>query len=174
VGPAVGQLLVRTVGHSTHELPAFVELVRRSGARTVADVRRFPGSRRMPWFGSEPLAAALAAAGLGYVHLPELGGRRSGRTGVNGGWRVKSFEAYADHMATEAFAAGLARLVALDAPIVMCAEARWTQCHRRLISDALVAGGHEVVHVGARGTVERHALTDFAVVDLAGHVTYPR
>jgi uncharacterized protein (DUF488 family) len=172
VGPAQREVL--TVGHSTHELDAFVELVRRSGARTVADVRRFPGSRRMPWFGSEPLAAALRAAGIDYTHIPELGGRRSGRTGVNAAWRVKAFEAYADHMASEAFGAGLARLLALDAPVVMCAEARWTQCHRRLVSDALVAGGHEVVHVGARGTVERHALTDFAVVDLAGHVTYPR
>jgi uncharacterized protein (DUF488 family) len=164
-----------TLGHSTLELDAFVALVRASGARTVADVRRFPGSRRMPWFGAEQMAAALEAAGIGYAHLPELGGRRSGRTGVNAAWRVKSFEAYADHMASEEFARGLARLLALPPPAALvCAEARWTQCHRRLVSDALVAAGHEVVHVGRDGRRERHALTEFAVVDLEGRVTYPR
>src|SRR3712207_1446194 len=98
---------LRTVGHSTHALDAFLALLRGAGIEAIADVRRFPGSRRHPHFGAEPLAAALRDAGIAYVHVPELGGRRSGaRDSPNAGWQVAAFRAYADHLRTEEFAAG--------------------------------------------------------------------
>src|SRR3954468_19308595 len=105
-----------TVGHSTHDLDAFLALLRGAGVEAVADVRRFPGSRRHPWFGGEALAASLEAAGLAYAHLVELGGRRSVVPGSpNDGWEVAAFRGYADHLRSEEFARGRERLVALAA-----------------------------------------------------------
>jgi uncharacterized protein (DUF488 family) len=171
----MGQIL--TIGHSTHDAEAFVALLRGQDVEALADVRRYPSSRRMPWFGAVPLEAALGAAGIRYLHLPELGGRRDPLPGSpNGGWRVGQFQGYADHMASDDFAAGLGRLEAVARErrtAVMCAEAQWRRCHRRLLSDALLARGWEVVHVDARGGREPHSLTDFAVVK-GEQVTYPR
>jgi uncharacterized protein (DUF488 family) len=143
----------------------------------VADVRRFPGSRRNPQFGAEALAAALAEAGVGYERFgEELGGRRSERAGSpNDGWRVAGFRAYADHTASEPFRRGLARLEELARArrtAVMCAEADWRRCHRRLIADALLAGGWRVRHIGGRGGLLDHELPAFAVV-AEGRVGYP-
>jgi uncharacterized protein (DUF488 family) len=142
----------------------------------LADVRRYPSSRRMPWFSQEPLAAALRDSGIEYVHLPELGGRRNPRPdSPNGGWRVGQFQGYADHMASAEFAAGIERLLATAErrrTAVMCAEAAWWRCHRRLLSDALVARGWKVLHLDARGAAEPHALTEFAVVE-GEAVRYP-
>jgi uncharacterized protein (DUF488 family) len=170
----MGQIL--TIGHSTHELETFLDVLRGRGVEALADVRRYPSSRRMPWFGAAPLAAALGEAGIRYVHLPELGGRRNPLPGSpNGGWRVGQFQGYADHMAGEEFAAGMERLLALTderRTALMCAEAQWWRCHRRLLSDALLARGREVVHIDARGGIEPHSLTDFAVAE-GERVTYP-
>ncbi|HEY1277325.1 MAG TPA: DUF488 domain-containing protein [Thermoleophilaceae bacterium] len=167
---------ILTVGHSTHEAQAFLGLLRSGGVQVLADVRRFPSSRRMPWFNAGELAADLAEARIEYAHLGELGGRRAPVQGSpNGAWRVKQFQGYADHMATEEFAAGLAQLIALAEErhtAVMCAEADWRRCHRRLLSDALVVRGWRVLHLGPRGGVEPHELTEFAVVD-GERVTYP-
>jgi len=165
-----------TIGHSTHELDAFCALLEGHGVRRVADVRRFPGSRRNPQFGREALAGGLAARGIGYAHLEALGGRRAVLRGSpNGGWENAAFQGYADHMGTAAFAAGLAELEALvdAAPTaVMCAEALWWQCHRRLVADALMARGRGVDHIGSGGELSAHQLTPFAVVQ-DGRVTYP-
>jgi uncharacterized protein (DUF488 family) len=170
----MGQIL--TIGHSTHELEAFLDLLRGRGVQALADVRRYPSSRRMPWFGAAPLAAGLDAADIQYVHLPSLGGRRDPVPGSpNGGWRVGQFQGYADHMASDEFAAGVRELEAVARErrtAVMCAEAQWWRCHRRLLSDALLARGWEVVHLDARGGVEPHSLTEFAVLD-GERVTYP-
>jgi uncharacterized protein (DUF488 family) len=170
----MGQIL--TIGHSTHDADAFIDLLRGRSVEALADVRRYPSSRRMPWFGAAPLAAALGAAGIRYVHLPELGGRRNPLPGSpNGGWRVGQFQGYADHMASEEFAAGMERLLALTderRTALMCAEAQWWRCHRRLLSDALLARGREVVHIDARGGLEPHSLTEFAVLD-GERVRYP-
>ena len=140
------------------------------------DVRRFPGSRRHPQFNSEALERTLADAGIEYVHLEALGGRRNPiDASPNGGWQVGQFRGYADHMESDEFAAGLARLAELAATkrtAVMCAEAQWWRCHRRLLSDALLVRGHEVVHIGARGETQQHELTDFAVPD-GERLTYP-
>jgi uncharacterized protein (DUF488 family) len=165
-----------TIGHSTHALAAFAALLGRHGVRQVADVRRFPGSRRNPQFAREALADGLAGHGIGYAHLEALGGRRSVTRGSpNDGWENAAFRGYADHMATAAFAAGLAELEALAAAeptAVMCAEALWWQCHRRLVSDALVVRGWTVDHIGSDGELAAHALTPFAAVD-GEALTYP-
>ena len=164
-----------TIGHSTHSTEAFIALLDRHGIVVVADVRAHPGSRRLPHFGAAPLAQSLAAAGIEYAHLPELGGRRRPLPGSpNAAWDHDQFQGYADHMATEEFANGLSRLEDLaDRPAAaMCAEGLWWRCHRRLLSDALLARGHETVHVLPDGALATHELTDFAVVEL-GRVTYP-
>jgi uncharacterized protein (DUF488 family) len=119
---------------------------------------------------------ALDRAGIGYRHLPELGGRRKAVPGSpNGGWEVGQFQGYADHMASPEFRAGLDRLVELAGQrrtAVMCAEAQWWRCHRRLLCDALVVRGLQVHHLGSRGELTPHELTPFAVVT-GERITYP-
>ena len=165
-----------TVGHSTHPLDAFADLLARHRVVCVADVRRFPGSRRSPHFGREALRDALAQRGIGYEHLPELGGRRRASAGSpNEGWTNESFRGYADHMASAEFAEGLCRLEALGralATAAMCAEAEWWRCHRRMVADALVAHGWSVRHVRADGRLSNHELTEFAAIDDT-RLTYP-
>src|SRR4051794_721379 len=165
-----------TIGHSTHEPGAFIELLRGQQIELLADVRRHPGSRRMPWFNAAELARAVEEAAIAYEHFESLGGRRSPQDGSpNGGWRVGQFQGYADHMESEEFRAGLEALEALAAErrvAIMCAEAQWTSCHRRLTSDALLARGHEVLHVDSCGHTRAHELTGFAVVD-GERVHYP-
>ena len=165
-----------TIGHSTHEPEAFLRLLSTHAIEVVADVRRYPSSRRMPWFNKAELEASLESAGIGYEHFEPLGGRRNPQPdSPNGGWRVGQFQGYADHMAGEEFQAALDRLLALAdqcRAVIMCAEAQWTRCHRRLVSDALLTRGATVVHIDARGGLEQHSLTDFAVARDGG-LTYP-
>jgi uncharacterized protein (DUF488 family) len=142
----------------------------------LGDVRRYPGSRRMPWFNGGELARSLEGAGIAYEHFEALGGRRSPQPGSsNGGWRVGQFQGYADHMESEEFRAALGRLEGLASGqrvAIMCAEAQWTSCHRRLTSDALLARGHEVLHIDSRGDTRPHELTEFAVID-GERLSYP-
>jgi uncharacterized protein (DUF488 family) len=167
---------ILTIGHSTHTIERFGELVRGAGVEAVADVRRFPGSRRNPHFAAEPLAAELSRAGIAYGWLGhELGGRRQARRdSANDAWRVAAFRGYADHMQSDEFTRGLVRLEALAAQrrtAFMCAEGDWRGCHRRLIADALAARSWRVVHVLPDGSLARHELPGFATV-AAGRVRY--
>jgi uncharacterized protein (DUF488 family) len=134
----------------------------------VADVRRFPASRRHPHVSREKLEPALAAHDIDYVWLPGLGGRRSPKPdSVNTGWRVAAFRGYADYMETPEFAEALAQLVEVayaERTAIMCAEALWWQCHRRLIADALVALGHDVLHIQSRDTASPHKLIPPATI----------
>ncbi|HEX2086870.1 MAG TPA: DUF488 domain-containing protein [Solirubrobacteraceae bacterium] len=164
------------MGHSTHELDALVALLERHGATAVADVRRHPGSRRHPQFASHTLAASLPARGIAYTHLPALGGRRKASpTSVNDAWKHPSFRAYADHLGSEEFAAGLEALerLARERPTaVMCAEGMWWRCHRRLVADALTVRGWTVCHIAPGGALSEHELPEFAVVE-GTRLTYP-
>ncbi|MFN2617510.1 MAG: DUF488 family protein [Thermoleophilaceae bacterium] len=164
------------MGHSTHDPEPFLGLLRAFEIGLVADVRRHPASRRVPHFNAGELEPLLAASGIGYEHMAELGGRRRPVTGSpNAGWRSDQFQGYADHMGSAEFVSALERLLELAAArptAVMCAEAQWTRCHRRLLSDAVLARGLEVLHIDARGGTEPHGLTGFAVVD-RGRVIYP-
>jgi uncharacterized protein (DUF488 family) len=166
---------VFTLGHSTQTIEAFIESLQANGIELVVDVRRFPASRRHPQFAREALSAALAAIGIAYEWLPELGGRRAPRKdSPNTGWRNEGFRGYADYMDTEAFQLGIARLVehARARPTAyMCAERAWQQCHRGLISDYLKVAGWNVVHILDRGKTQSHPFTEPArVVD--GALTY--
>jgi uncharacterized protein (DUF488 family) len=165
-----------TVGHSTHELGAFAALLGRHGVALLVDVRRYPRSRRVRQFNSVSLERSLPERGVEYIHMGELGGRRRPRPdSPNAGWENEQFRGYADHMATTEFAAALERLEALARSrrtAIMCAEAAWFRCHRRLISDALVVRGWCVLHIGSDGRAAAHELTSFALV-ADGRLTYP-
>jgi uncharacterized protein (DUF488 family) len=168
---------ILTVGHSNHDEGAFLELLRGAGVELLADVRRYPGSRRQAHFERTALAAVLLEAGINYRWLGEsLGGRRKPLVdSPNGAWESPQFRGYADHMASEEFASGLAELEELghdQRVAVMCAEAWWVRCHRRLIADALKARGSRVLHLESNGRLTEHQLTDFAAVE-DDRVTYP-
>src|SRR3954471_4291747 len=130
---------VWTIGHSTRPVEEFLALLRENGIEVLADVRRYPGSRRHPQFGEAQMAASLRDAGVNYEHMPELGGRRPAlRDSPNTAWRNTAFRGYADHMETSEFADGTNRLMNLATSkrlTIMCAEALWWQCHRGLIAD---------------------------------------
>jgi uncharacterized protein (DUF488 family) len=166
-----------SIGHSTHTIETFLELLQSQAIECVADVRRFPASRRHPQFGQEQLSESLTAVGIQYVHFPALGGRRSGRLpdSPNGAWRVEAFNCYADYMLSNEFEAGLADLTNLataQRTAIMCAEALPSRCHRRLISDVLLARGWSVRHILTVRRVEDHRLPEFARQQNA-QVVYP-
>ena len=144
-------MTIWTIGHSTRTLEQFFALLGLHDIQAIADVRRFPGSRKQPWFGREAFEQSLLAPGQSYLWIPELGGRRRPRPdSPNTAWRNSSFRGYADHLESAEFAAGLDQLLALAArrrTAIMCAEAVWWRCHRALISDVLTVRGIEVVHI---------------------------
>ena len=155
-----------TIGHSTRSIEDFIDLLRTNHIEALADVRRFPGSRRHPQFGRAKLADALARAGIEYVHFPELGGRRAARPdSPNTAWRNEAFRGYADYMDTPEFARGVQRLLALartKRAAIMCAEALWWQCHRSLIADHLKAEGHTIWHILSANKVQLHSFSGAA------------
>lgn len=169
--------MVWSVGHSTHAEEAFVALLLAHEIEQVADVRTVPRSRRHPQFHSDHLARSLPAGGIAYEHLPRLGGWRSAQPdSPNSGWRNTSFRGYADHAMGDEFAAGLAclrELAAARRTAMMCSEALWWRCHRRLIADRLVAGGDTVCHIGSDARTSEHRLTSFAVLGADRQITYP-
>ncbi len=168
-------LTLWTVGHSNRSLEEFLELLAESDIETLVDVRRYPGSRKHPHFNSEALAGSLTEAGIGYLHLPELGGRRKPQPdSPNTVWRNDSFRGYADHMDSSEFKAGASRLLETAASArtaFMCSEALWWSCHRSLIADRLKADGHTVMHIMGNGKVQEHPYTSAArIVD--GELSY--
>jgi uncharacterized protein (DUF488 family) len=168
---------VYTVGHSTREFAQLGQLLLGAGVRELVDVRRVPRSRRNPQFDSTALARALGELGIAYSHRQALGGfRRPQPQSVNTGWEHASFQGYADYMATPQFEAALAGVEqqAADRTLcVMCAEAQWWRCHRRLIADALLVAGWRVLHLGVGREPVEHQLTPFAVAGAGGTLTYP-
>lgn len=169
---------VFTIGHSNQTLEAFVALLQTHGIEVLVDIRRFPGSRRLPQFNRENLEAALAEAGIRYVWMEALGGRRPKRKDFdspNVGLRNDSFRNYADYMLTDEFRAAMNELETIAAArrtAIMCSESLFWRCHRRLVSDDLVARGGTVTHIFPGGEARPHALTAEAHVD-DGVVTYP-
>ncbi len=167
---------VLTIGHSTRSLESFVELLRAHGVMQLVDVRTIPRSRHNPQFNQDSLPESLEAAGIGYAHLPELGGlRRARRDSPNTGWRNASFRGFADYMQTPEFAAGLEELLARARHrrvAILCAEAVPWRCHRSLISDALRVRGCKVAHIMSGKTCQEHTITPWAKVR-GTQITYP-
>jgi uncharacterized protein (DUF488 family) len=167
---------VWTVGHSTQSLDAFVALLAACDIAQVADIRTVPRSRRQPQFDTDALARSLPERGVAYVHLPRLGGwRHANADSPNDAWRNLSFRGYADYAMGEEFADGLAQLRRLAAErrtAMMCSEALWWRCHRRLVADRLLVAGDTVCHIGSGGRVSEHQLTPFATVEPDGLIIY--
>jgi GrpB-like predicted nucleotidyltransferase (UPF0157 family) len=168
---------IYTIGHSTRSADQLLALLAEREVEVLADVRAYPSSRRHPHFARDAMREWLSRAGVRYAHFPGLGGRRAPVLGSpNGGWQEPAFRGYADYMATAEFQGALADLeaVAREAQLaIMCAEAVWWRCHRRLIADALVVRGWRVEHLGVGDKPAVHELTPFAVLDAAGAITYP-
>lgn len=159
-----------TIGHSTREWEIFIAMLHEAGITTLVDVRRFAGSRRNPQFSGELMAAASPEAGIEYVPMPDLGGRRKVQPDThNTAWRNASFRGYADYMETAPWRHArdrLAELAAKQPVAIMCAEALWWQCHRGLISDDFKADGWDVLHLMAPGKSDVHPYTSAArIVD---------
>ncbi|MET4745452.1 uncharacterized protein (DUF488 family) [Bradyrhizobium japonicum] len=167
-----------TVGHSNRSLPEFLDVLNSAGVRILVDVRRFPASRRHPHFNLGSLTEALASLGIVYHHLPELGGYREPPTAIspspNDGWPPGFLRNYADYTMTERFQEALRSLRQLSGPqlAVMCAERQWTDCHRQIIADYLIVGGHEVIHLIDATNREDGQLTSFAKLMEDGRICY--
>jgi uncharacterized protein (DUF488 family) len=169
-----------TIGHSTRSLPEFVELLRPAEVRLVVDVRTVPRSRANPQFNRDILPESLAAFQITYEHIAELGGlrgrQRLAEPSPNGFWENGSFRNYADYALSEGFGAGLARLRELGAErrtAIMCAEAVWWRCHRRIIADYLLAEGEAVFHILGLGKTEEARMTPAARPAPEGGLVYP-
>ncbi len=157
-------LTVWTVGHSTRPIEEFLDLLAAYRIDLMADIRSLPGSRRHPQYNQEPLTATLREHGVDYLWLEELGGRRKPhKDSIHTEWRNAAFRAYADYMDTPAFVAGAERVLALAAGhrlALMCAEAVWWHCHRRMIADYLTARGVTVVHIMGEGKSSVHVVAE--------------
>ena len=169
-----------TIGHSTRTLAKFVDLLRESNVDLVVDVRSMPRSRTNPQFNLETLPEGLAPWQIGYKHMAELGGlrgkQRLAEPSPNAYWRVRSFRNYADYALTEPFASGLAQLREQGSQhrcTIMCAETVWWRCHRRIITDYLLAAGEQVMHILGTSQVEEARLTPGAILRDDGTVVYP-
>lgn len=167
-----------TIGHSNRSLEEFLGLLDDARIEQVVDVRRLPGSARYPQFDEDALARALADAGIGYRRAEGLTGRRPVSAEVpfevNAWWENRSFHNYADHALSEPFRDALSELrESSPRTAVMCSEAVWWRCHRRIIADYLLAGGDGVVHVLGKGRAEPARLSAGAVVGADGAIVYP-
>ena len=166
---------IYTVGHSNKSLDDFLALLRTHDIQCVADVRRFPMSRRHPHFAKDALLASLRTYGIEYQHFPDLGGRRTPQPdSINANWKNAAFRGYADYMQTQEFRCAVGRLMRLAESCrtaVMCAEALWWQCHRSLLADYLKASGVAVHHILSTGNSQEHPYTSAArIVD--GQLSY--
>jgi uncharacterized protein (DUF488 family) len=170
-----------TVGHSTRPIDEFVALLTTAEVKLVVDVRTVPRSRTNPQFNRDVLPASLAAHGIAYEHFASLGGLRGKQPGVspdvNAFWENASFHNYADYALSAEFNSGLKKLRALGhatRSTVMCAESLWWRCHRRIISDYLIAAGEEVFHILGPGHTGPARLTPEARVGPNGSLNYPK
>ncbi len=159
-----------TIGHSTHTLEEFLDILHAHEIMHIVDIRTIPKSQYVPWFNENKLSSVLNKAKISYTHLSALGGlRKSNKDSINQGWRNVSFRGYADYMQTPEFYAGLKELNQLikqkGKVAIMCAEALPWRCHRSLVADAEVVRGITVLDIMSRTSIHIHQVTSFAVVD---------
>jgi uncharacterized protein (DUF488 family) len=164
-----------TIGHSTHSIEEFVAMLAAYSIKVLADVRRFPASRKFPHFNAATMAGVLQAHGIGYIAFAELGGRRRAKPDShNNAWRSEAFRGYADFMETPEFAEGATRLMETAHErntAVMCSEAVWWRCHRALVSDYFKVRGWEVLHIMSPSKAEPHPYTSAATI-VNGELSY--
>ncbi|MHB1948648.1 MAG: DUF488 domain-containing protein [Gammaproteobacteria bacterium] len=159
-----------TIGHSTHTLKEFLEILHAHQITHIVDVRSIPKSRHVPWFNENTFKKSLRKEKIAYTHLAKLGGlRRTSKSSINMGWRNASFRGFADYMQTHEFFAGLKELNNIIKKsrrvAIMCAEAVPWRCHRSLIADAEMIRHYSVWEIMSKTSVRAHKLTDFAVID---------
>lgn len=169
-----------TIGHSTRPLTDFVDLLREAEVALVVDVRTVPRSRTNPQYNRDTLPASLSMFSIGYEHIAALGGLRGKKRDVppdlNAFWQNQSFHNYADYAMSDDFRSGLMRLRDLghaDRCAIMCSEAVWWRCHRRIIADYLMSAGEDVFHILGPGHIDRAHMTAGARSGPAGTLTYP-
>ena len=169
-----------TIGHSTHSLEEFIELLTDNAAEVVVDVRKLPGSNKFPQFNADTLVDDLAESGIALQRLEGLTGRRPVNHdidfSVKGWWKNRSFHNYADHALTEEFRHDFDQLLEWGGQkrcVLMCSEAVWWRCHRRIITDNLLAHDHPVAHIMGKNQTTAADLSAGAHVDDDGRVTYP-
>jgi uncharacterized protein (DUF488 family) len=177
-GPDGGRNPFFTIGHSNRSVAELIALLQEAAVDLLADIRAFPRSRANPQFNGPQLQEELAAAAIAYRYLPALGGRRHKRTGdsPNMLWRNESFRAYADHAGSAEFRGGFEELCASAGEhrcAIMCAEALWWRCHRRIVADYLLAAGFEVIHILGPGKLMPASLTPGARRSADGGLVYP-
>jgi len=157
------QKIIWTIGHSTHPLEEFVDMLQSFNIEVVADIRSFPGSRKFPQFNKEALEISLPQNHIEYIHMKDLGGRRKGnKDSKNTGWRHFAFRSYADYMETDSFKNAIEELekIALKNRIAyMCSEAVWWRCHRSMVSDYLKLHGWKVMHIMSKDKASEHPYT---------------
>jgi uncharacterized protein (DUF488 family) len=167
---------VYTIGHSTRDADELSALLRAHEIKLLADIRRYPGSKRYPHFASEAMAQWLPEHGVAYIHMPELGGRRKALAdSPNTAWRNEQFRAYADYMATDEFRDAIDKLLSFaeqQRVAIMCAEAVPWRCHRNLVADELTRRDIEVMHIIGTGAVKVHAMNPLALIE-GDHLVYP-
>ncbi|WP_395517813.1 DUF488 domain-containing protein [Pseudorhizobium flavum] len=169
-----------TIGHSTRTITEFVDLLRAAEVQLVVDVRSIRRSRTNPQYNEATVGDALAAYQVGYVPIPELGGRRKREKAIdqvlNAFWKHRSFHNYADYALTDGFKDGLEQLLEVGSSrrcAIMCSEAVWWRCHRRIIADYLLGRGEEVFHIMEGGKLVPATLTQGAMVQQDEAVIYP-
>lgn len=169
-----------TIGHSNHSLAEFLDLLVDNAAEVIVDVRKLPGSNANPQFNADTLVDSLAEVGIELRRLDGLTGRRPVSKEiefeVNGWWRNRSFHNYADHALSQEFRQDFDQLVEWGAKsrcALMCSEAVWWRCHRRIIADQLLGRGRKVAHVLGHDHIDAAKLSAGAVLDEDARVTYP-
>ncbi|HET6596680.1 MAG TPA: DUF488 domain-containing protein [Anaerolineales bacterium] len=160
------EVVLYTIGHSNRDIDEFIGLLKKNKIEALIDVRKLPGSKKYPHFNQEELSLSLGAAGIRYIYIQELGGRRKPNTdSVNTLWRNRSFQAYADYMGTAEFRIGIGLLLGYakkKRAVIMCAEALWWRCHRALIADYLKSKGIDVYHIMSATSNQQHPFTSAA------------
>lgn len=160
---------IYTIGHSTHPIDVFLEMLDAYSIKTLVDVRRYPGSRKYPQYNRDNLSKVMTEHKISYLHIEDLGGRRKvNKDSHNTSWRKDSFRGYADYMETEPFKRAMKELEAValkQRTAFMCSEAVWWRCHRSMISDYLKAAGWEVLHIMSASKLQEHPYTAAAKLE---------
>lgn len=173
------QLQIFTIGHSNRSADEFISLVKHFEISTVADIRRFPSSRKLPHFNRQTLSELLHCQNIQYIWFEALGGRRhtlKNHVSPNMGIKSPGFRSYADHMLTDEFRSAISEVLSIATEtrtVIMCAEKFFWKCHRKLLSDYLLAQGAEVIHIIEPGKAPAHKLTQGALIDQKKNVIYP-